>query len=258
MSCCELLYFAKCSSNPFCQDIFRTCAYPEIIYVKSGTGVLFYDGGKYNVGKCHLIVIPSNVKYRFDVPSDSECYVSGFRCDNVKLFSKPTVLSGKEIRSAGLIIRLMEQELKKCRFNRRQMLNLLFNILILNIVRFGKASEPKKVFEKDNFDFIINFLDAQSQNKINIEKISELSGLSYHRFRHKFKEIVGVSPQQYIIGKRIAFAERLLKTTSYNTASIAKACGFNSVPQFITCFSKIKGKTPTKFRKEFSSKASEN
>lgn len=254
MDYCELLFFAKYTSGPFNQEVFRTCTCYELLYISKGSGTFYFEGRVQNVFDDNIILIPPNSKFRFVTESSGEYFISGFTYPNQVSYDKPLIYNGKGTQRVRFILNLMYKELKDRSFCRKIMLNLLFNVLTINLLRLQNSGESKKIAEQDNFDFIIHFLDAQSQNCINIEEIAKMSGLSYHRFRHKFKEITGTSPQQYIIKKRITFAEKLLKNTSYNTSAIAKACGFNSVPQFITCFNKQEGITPVRYRKQFRNK----
>lgn len=250
MDYCELLFFSRYSSCPFSQEIFRTCASSELIVICNGNGTFYYDNTKQKIGQNDIILIPKDVKYRFVLNTESEYFLAGFNSSCVEMFNKPILYNTKGQKTINTLLCSIDSELKGHQYKRGCMITFLFNMLILCILRLEKALDSKRDIEEENFGYILNFLDIQSQNGIKIEKIAEMSGLSYHRFRHKFKDITGLSPQQYIIKKRILFAEKMLKTTDYCTSAIAKACGFNSVPQFITCFSKLNGTTPIKYRKQ--------
>jgi AraC-like DNA-binding protein len=249
---CDLLYLAKCSMGPISQNIMRSSACFELIYVKSGNvcGTLYFEGGLHHIEANQVIVLPSDVNYRFDFVGTGECIFIGFCGCNHDFHNAPAVYYDNEQHVVSHLLDLMVNEFVGQNYHRKQMINLLLNTALITICRISKSADIKKEVEADNFNYILHFMDAQSQNGIDIEEIAKMSGLSYHRFRHRFKELTGISPQQYIIKQRLNFARRLLITTSYSTSSIATACGFHSVPQFITCFSRQEGLTPVKYRKK--------
>lgn len=75
-------------------------------------------------------------------------------------------------------------------------------------------------------------------------------GYSYHRYRHIFKEKVGVSPHQYLIVQRIEAAKLLLKRSHATVTQIAYRCGFTSSSYFCQCFKKRVGVTPKEYRRQ--------
>lgn len=225
----------------------------ELIYVKClcGNGMIYFDGGQHNIESNQIIILPPDVKFRFDCDSKCEGICIGF-CDcDYNFQNAPAIFNDCEQHSVAHLLDLICDEFEGHRFQRKHMLNLLLDATLITLCRLTKANDAKKEIEADNFNYILHFLDAQSQNEVDIDEIAKMSGLSYHRFRHKFKELTEISPQQYVIRQRLNFAKRILETTHYTTSSIAKACGFHSVPQFITCFNKQEGLTPIKYRKKY-------
>lgn len=251
MNCCDLLYFAKYSPGPVNQNIFRLSLFYELIYIKSGckTGRIFFDGGEQDIESNDAILLPPNVKYRFECGGKCDCIFIGFSNFDYDFHNMPVIFKGCSKSGVGSLIDSLCLEFEGNKYNRKKMLNLLLNTVMITLCRTLKSSEPKKNIEADNFDYILNFMNAHSHNGINIEEVSKMSGLSYHRFRHRFKEINGISPQQYIIKQRLNYAKKMLESTNYTTSLIAEACDFHSVPQFITYFNKQEGMTPVKYRK---------
>ena len=84
-----------------------------------------------------------------------------------------------------------------------------------------------------------------------LEKLASIAGYSKYHFSRIFKEYNGVSYIQYINGKRIKAAERLMADSSYPITEVAMQCGFASLTTFNRAFKKAKGCTPTEFRKMY-------
>lgn len=249
----DMLYFAKYSPDSLNQKIMRSSVHYKLIYMESGlgSGKIYFDGGQHNIELNDIIILPPKVKYRFECDGKCECIVIGFSGFNYGCQKVPFFYKKDEQHNVTRLLNLMCSEFAGHEFHRKQMLNLQLNAILITLCRLSGKTETKRKVEIDNFNYIIHFLDANSQNGIDIEEIAKMSGLSYHRFRHKFKEYTGISPQQYIIEQRLNFAKMMLETSLYGTSAIAAASGFHSVPQFITCFNKQEGLTPIKYRKKF-------
>lgn len=129
---------------------------------------------------------------------------------------------------------------------------MLLNALIVEVlVELSRRINPHKISkEEDNFDYIKNYIDVHYNEKLDLVNLAELSFYSYHHFRHKFKELTGLSPNQYIIRKRIHGAAEMLKSTNKKVSEIAMDCGFSTTAQFCQLFKKQALKTPTEYRTE--------
>lgn len=244
----DLLYFSNYRVGPICKNVLHKSINCEFLYIKKGNGKFFIENSEFDIFPHEIIVIPIDTYFRIECKNNVEYYCAGFKGDNLP----DSLLITKDNNYYIFeILKLMEKEFGSHQFYRKEMMNLLLNSLIIISRRLAGRYNCKKNIEKDNFNFIINFMKAKSHIGVDMEQVAKMSGLSYHRFRHRFKELTGISPQQFIIKQRIDFAKDLLENTKCNTSAIALACGFRSVPQFITCFNKQLGVTPVKYRRMF-------
>jgi len=58
--------------------------------------------------------------------------------------------------------------------------------------------EESKIMEHNEMGYIKKFIRENYNQNISLQTLAELSGYSYHHFRHKFKENLGLSPMSYI------------------------------------------------------------
>jgi AraC family transcriptional activator of pobA len=232
----------------------QPCVNNELIFIKSGKGKIIFEKKSFDLSPNKIFVISPNNVHRVECDCKIEYICLGFKC-NYRIQEVIAASDGGTINVLSLLD-LMRDEFEARNHQRKDMLNLLLNTILILASRLAGFSDEKKEIEQDNFNYIIHYLNSKSHNGIDIEETAKMSGLSYHRFRHRFKELTGISPQQYIIIQRINFAKKLLENTTYSTTSIALACGFHSVPQFITCFSKQEGNTPVKYRRQYLCKTS--
>ncbi|MDE6394015.1 MAG: helix-turn-helix domain-containing protein, partial [Duncaniella sp.] len=97
-----------------------------------------------------------------------------------------------------------------------------------------------------NIDKYIN--DRLSEPDLNVDTLSEAIGISRSQLHRRLKEIVGVSPSDYIRNIKLQKACELLRGTDVDVAQVAYSLGFNAQSHFSTQFKKYTGMTPTEYR----------
>ena len=74
-------------------------------------------------------------------------------------------------------------------------------------------------------------------------------------FIRNFKQYTGSSPMQYILSIRIYNAEVLLKNEQYNITEISNIVGYDNPLYFSRIFKKVKGLSPSEYRKNILQKS---
>jgi len=90
------------------------------------------------------------------------------------------------------------------------------------------------------------FIDKFYSEKIDLHNISDEAYFSKFHFIRLFKSIYGKTPHRYLTNVRIEKAQQLLQQNK----SVSEACflvGFDSVSTFSGLFTKLVGKTPSKY-----------
>ena len=96
---------------------------------------------------------------------------------------------------------------------------------------------------------VLKYIDDNIQNTITNAQLSELMYLSTTYFSSLFTKQFKVSPQQYILQKRLNMAISMLFESNRSVREIAYACGFESETYFNRQFRKLTGMPPGKYRK---------
>lgn len=91
--------------------------------------------------------------------------------------------------------------------------------------------------------------DKNMGRQIRLEEVSELVNMSPSAFSHFFRQHTALSYIYYLNGKRISKACRMLETTMMSVSEICYECGFNNKSNFNRIFMKMKGMSPTDYRK---------
>lgn len=91
-------------------------------------------------------------------------------------------------------------------------------------------------------------LDAGYDAAVNIEQAARSAFLSPHHFHRVFTQCFGITPHRYIVEKRLARADYLLRTTRLPVIEICAAVGFQSLGSFSMLFRRRFGITPARAR----------
>ncbi len=108
-----------------------------------------------------------------------------------------------------------------------------------------------KGIKKDNISDLLpatKYIEKHLSEKLSVKELAQQSGFTPEYFCARFKRAFQVSPQQYIIEKRISLAKHLLLSTSLPISDIALACGYADPLYFSRIFTKQTLFSPTTFR----------
>ncbi len=219
----------------------------ELVYYYSGKGHCFIENKRYYYKNNSIVIIPKGMRHNDVHEADCKIFCIGFTVD--KSFDFPALCGSYEDKQ-GLIqtyLQLLDREIQSNSKNVSIINNLLENI-ILEISRFTSFSTTPIKHVSHPIEQVINYINEYFLTDIDLNYLSSIANYSYHRFRHIFRNSLGVSPTQYIKQKRLEYAKQLLTTTDGSITEIAYQCSFASTSLFIQQFKKYTGITPQKYR----------
>jgi AraC-like DNA-binding protein len=85
---------------------------------------------------------------------------------------------------------------------------------------------------------------------LSIRHLAELSSVSETYFRRLFKELYGVSPNQYITNLKMEYAAQMLQSKLYTVTQVSDEVGYTSVKYFERVFKQHYGTTPTEYMRQ--------
>lgn len=98
------------------------------------------------------------------------------------------------------------------------------------------------------FGRIVSLVAERCREPISVGEIAGLLGLHPNYLMRLFRRVSGMTLLEYIAQQRVAYAQRLLATTSLKIIDVALASGFGSVCRFHTVFARLCGTTPRHYR----------
>jgi AraC-like DNA-binding protein len=143
--------------------------------------------------------------------------------------------------SMALYVRFLYQQLHKGASNcEEQMLILLLELLQ---ERYGKTLNLDRRIEASR-----NYLDANFSQNLSLSQLAVIANLSPRQLSELFRLQLGMTPNQYLIEKRMQRAWHLLKTTHLSIQQISEQVGYCNLSAFSDRFSKHFGYSPRYFR----------
>jgi len=103
---------------------------------------------------------------------------------------------------------------------------------------------------KYNIQPILLYIRNNLQRNITVDDLANIACFSRDHFSRVFKTITGMTPCDYIIGKRIERAQFLLLTTDLSQSDIIDQTGFRSASYFSRIFRKYTSYSPTQYRQQ--------
>lgn len=117
---------------------------------------------------------------------------------------------------------------------------------ILTLLNINKSFYPTL------FDFtepwkidILDFLNENYMFEFNLEEIASYTGRSLATFKRDFKKISDLTPQRWIIQKRLKIAQEKIKNEGKKISEVYVEVGFKNRSHFATAYRKYYGYPPT-------------
>lgn len=113
-----------------------------------------------------------------------------------------------------------------------------------------RLEEPQIVnADEEMMNRLMAFVEKRlSDENLKIDEMAEAVGLGRTVFYEKIRELVGVSPSDFLKQVRMQRACQLLAKSRLSVAEVAYAIGFTDPKYFTKCFKKDTGMTPTEYR----------
>ncbi|GMA62794.1 bifunctional transcriptional activator/DNA repair enzyme AdaA [Alicyclobacillus fastidiosus] len=94
----------------------------------------------------------------------------------------------------------------------------------------------------------MDYIDAHHSEPLTLGIMANGLHINQYHLHHIFKRVVGVTPREYLLQKRIAQAKRLLDEREFSVTDIAASVGFVNAAHFSTVFRKQIGLSPSEYR----------
>jgi AraC-like DNA-binding protein len=179
--------------------------------------------------------------------------------DALSLFDTPYLIKGKHGKQIGALM----DDLAVCHAGLLEQNSLdISAIITLNRHAFSMlqiilsestliSSDDKQFNGIRRISKVLDFIHKNMTGDISRKTLAGLMNLSETRFHYVFKEIMGVSPMDYLITARMRKAQHLLLFTDLSITEIAEDVGLNDVFYFSKQFKIYHHLSPLKYRQTY-------
>ena len=92
---------------------------------------------------------------------------------------------------------------------------------------------------------VCEFIESNIGEKISLDTLSAMAGLSPHHFARAFQQSVGLPPHRYLLRRRLEHVEQMLRDTQLPLSHIALAAGFSDQSHLNRHFRRLTGMSPS-------------
>ena len=253
----EANLIVNCAGNFVTSSSFSThCKGREdyyLIYIVAGTLKVEIDKGWQICRPGNFILFPPKTHYSYVHDSDDKLdylwvHFTGYGVtDAVNQYGLTVYPEINEIKeSNGIILRfqnIFDVFLEQDRFRDRELGLLLERLFIMLAKRKDEQSSRSNMLKKS-----LSHIQRYYNTQIKIPELAKIENLSVSRYNTVFKEILGLSPVEYITKLRITSACDLLSATDLSVTEISILIGYKDPHFFSRVFKSITGKSPKNYR----------
>ncbi|MCM8526511.1 MAG: AraC family transcriptional regulator [Lentisphaeraceae bacterium] len=225
----------------------------QLIYIIDGYVTFWSKGKLFSVSKGEVILFkPYQILGTLGntMPLSERCFVQ-FNIENSPLSSFQEQLKDIEILKIedmkSLIKKIILEHRDRDEFSQKICEDTLYEILVRLIRAKSDEANSKDGIRKTVDDYI----EKHISEKIDTATLANLVGYSSSYFREILQDLVGMSPNKYVLHCRFIKACELLQNTDMSIISIAMELGFSSSQYFSTVFKELTSMTPIDFRKYY-------
>ena len=158
-------------------------------------------------------------------------------------------------KQLGLIKQLLlqlEAERHSREFGSRVLGNALFIQLMVHLNRLYNCSENESPAEDIEYDesigTVIEHINKNLNGDLSVDSLASLIFMSRYHLMHKFKSQTGYTLHNYILQKRLIWANNLIKSGMQITDACLE-CGFGDYSNFARAYKKAFGMSPREYCK---------
>lgn len=225
--------------------------------VVSGEGRVVLDGvaSKLRPGSVFTYGATTKVEIRTEKRRPmTKCFLSFSGAAAVKRLAVAGLPIGKATRLAlfGEAQQLMEEIIREGRHERyatTRICTALTEVLFIKIEELRRWSASVGCEVEEEFLSCCTIIDRKFLEIATLEEIARLSGISSVRICRLFRRYKGISPYQYLLRRKMAYAAELLLGTGCRVKDAAARAGFEDPYHFSRCFKAIHQLSPKQFQR---------
>jgi AraC-like DNA-binding protein len=120
---------------------------------------------------------------------------------------------------------------------------------VLGVLGTADAARPASAADERRVSAVLRFIEAHLSEPLPLERLASIAQMSAFHFLRVFKQVLRVTPHQYILRARLREAATWLQTRPDAVLDIALDTGFEDLSNFHHAFRAEFGVTPRAYRR---------
>lgn len=150
------------------------------------------------------------------------------------------------------LINLLFRELAEERYASTEMRFHLLASLIIELCRISGQKSQRVPVDMEKYKLIapaLSYITLNYSTNITAKTLADACFISETHLRRLFKEVLNISPLNYLYKTRVAASKSLLKTTGLSVLEISQIVGYQTLTSFNSHFKRFTNTTPMMYRK---------
>ncbi|KQQ62573.1 transcriptional regulator [Pseudomonas sp. Leaf127] len=98
---------------------------------------------------------------------------------------------------------------------------------------------------------LMDWIRSDLQRPLTIKDMADRAAVSTRTLHRSFMECTGLTPYDWLLGERVAYAKELLESSRVRLSEVVEKAGFGSEESFRRHFRNLVGVSPMSYRKQF-------
>ncbi|MFC4775718.1 helix-turn-helix domain-containing protein [Paenibacillus sp. GCM10023252] len=235
----------------------------EIVYVLSGSVIMYLDQKQYTLHEDDIIVVNSMSVHRIEQTGEENVLLT-LQFGTELLLSNHTFISCNSANSRDQntskfyiikhnLAQMIWELNKKVQGYQSYTMGRLQTLCGALLRYFSNGtntatSEGSKDYDYKRLNRVLTYIGNHYNEKITLQDMAHLEHLSLHYFSHFFTDKIGIPFQKYLTLIRLEKAQAKLTGSEKRISEIALDCGFANVKLFNKYFKEKYGCTPGSYR----------
>jgi AraC-like DNA-binding protein/quercetin dioxygenase-like cupin family protein len=261
----EVLWTARYDYDPGWELRPHTHQFFQAVYLIDGEGTVTLAGRSYPIEPSHILVAAPGVRHGLRAASRVRTLDIKFRVRDhelARLLLRTTpVYRAADSNYRVLFERIWQEGYRKEPLHRQMCAVYLVELLLL-LVRTNGSPEPVTTLPVTVADAVwthtdavtaaaAKFANAHLTEPLTIRRVAGELGCPERSLRQRFREVLGISPFQYLTRLRIDKAKSLIRDLDCPLKEAALDVGFRNVHHFTRVFHRITGMSPGAWREVY-------
>lgn len=230
----------------------------QIIYIAKGKGYFKLKEREEVIEEGHLVLYkPYEMQYyRYDYKDQSEIYWIHFTGSEVEKYFANIGRKGVNVYKVGFdkaYVSTWGNIMTEIQIKRPYYEQILESQMIFLLALFSRAITEERQSISNTHKVVQKVIEQMHRNHnefVEVRAYAERCNMSVCWFIKNFKEITGMTPNQYMNHIKINEAKALLSNTGLNINEVADLLGFQNAFYFSKLFKKLTGKCPREWKNE--------